>query len=630
MRTRSRRREDSGATAVLVAILAVALFSMAALAVDLGNAWARKRAVQKQVDVSALSAGYLLPETSLNKLTIADRVAGFLNENSTSGQATVTAAQLVDGITGNGEVTFQDAGGHACVEGCIRMTVLAPAARVQFGFAKVLGSTHTDVQRTATVQVQSALPPKQKLIPFWLPSGCGYGPAQADTAQGNQAAPATATPTPTPTPTSSTATASATPTSASPTPVYGFTPGPSDSGSHVLAGTSPIAVAQGGSVTISTYSVTNLPNNTDRASLRFWSPNGTTYVDYAAQSVAKKQSVLAVPSFPVGPEVTATAGDWRVYALVQSNNQVRYSSNYLIVRVTATPTTAPATSSAPPSATASVTPTVSASPSATSVPVGCVGQDRGNFGQLDSPRLDGSSTQKRLARNIAGGLDHMLAPFEFAPAQTPTKDCGDGPHGFITGAQPDNVSSSDPPRNCIQGDTGNDGPALYDGLVTGSDDGQAARLAVSRGHTHCPADPSRVDVTIGGHLLNNDVLSCFLTNGATLTDITSDTGVNTAMLDPAIIASPRFVWLPMVLANDRAQKNFQPIIDFVPAFITNETQTSAAYDVGSSHNGLEINGNSVKTLTVLTFNKAALPIDEQSPTVDYDPTLAQSIVRLVG
>jgi hypothetical protein len=93
-----------------------------------------------------------------------------------------------------------------------------------------------------------------------------------------------------------------------------------------------------------------------------------------------------------------------------------------------------------------------------------------------------------------------------------------------------------------------------------------------------------------------------------------------------VVNSPRFVWLPVVYANDRAQKNFQPIKEFVPAFITDETQTSAA----TSANGTEINGSSVKVIKVFVFNKDALTAQVQHNSVHYDPTLGQTVVRLVG
>ena len=48
------RDEQSGAVAVFVALMAVVLMVVAALSVDLGNAWARGRSVQKQADLAAV------------------------------------------------------------------------------------------------------------------------------------------------------------------------------------------------------------------------------------------------------------------------------------------------------------------------------------------------------------------------------------------------------------------------------------------------------------------------------------------------------------------------------------------------------------------------------------------------
>ena len=72
MSTRSakrRRREETGAVAVMVALLTLVLVVVAALSVDLGNAWARGRAVQKQADVSAIGAGSLLPMSTTDTRT---------------------------------------------------------------------------------------------------------------------------------------------------------------------------------------------------------------------------------------------------------------------------------------------------------------------------------------------------------------------------------------------------------------------------------------------------------------------------------------------------------------------------------------------------------------------------------
>ena len=49
------KRDERGAYALLTAILAIVLMSIAALAVDIGNAVARKSDVQGQADFAALA-----------------------------------------------------------------------------------------------------------------------------------------------------------------------------------------------------------------------------------------------------------------------------------------------------------------------------------------------------------------------------------------------------------------------------------------------------------------------------------------------------------------------------------------------------------------------------------------------
>ncbi len=580
-------RDQSGAIAIMIGLLATFFFGTAALAVDLGTAWARKREVQKQVDISALSVGWMLPMTSSNRMDIADKVADyFTNEsNLVIGQAVVTGSQLVNGNTADGEVIFQNSDFTSCSDDCPQMRVIAPASRVEFGLANAVGVSHTMVQREATVRITSELPPADKAIPFWLPTGCGYGQTEADTSQGNQSEP---TPT---------ATATALPTAVAvpfvPTPV----------GTHVLVGVAITPVGFLGTVNVSGYQVTGVGAQYKKVTLRAYPPTGTSFVDFAAQTDLNGW----VPTFSVSQELSAVAGDWRVYALAEKNNSIEFSSNYLVLRVAdpVLPTPTPTSTDGP------VTPDVA---------VGCVGQDRGNFGQLDAPRLEGGTKQQRLARNLALGLDHELLPYIFPVGQAEEKDCGDV-GSLLPGAQLDDVSR--PGNNCVTGDTGNDGPKIMDGLIYGIAGVAPGRLDAANGATTCPG---RSNASVGGKIINNDVLSCFLRNGATLADISETSGVNSTMLDPSILDSPRFVWLPVVFATDRAQKNFQPIRHFVPGFITDETQTTLA----TALNGLEISGNSVSVLNIFTFNRDALPTTEISDTTDYDPDIGGGIVRLVG
>jgi hypothetical protein len=604
-RVARRARGESGATAIIVGLLSVVLFSLAGIAVDLGNAWARGRSIQKQADVSALASGYLLPQTTANKAAIADRVALVLNDNPTVGQqGGITGFQLINSDRSDGELLFQTPEGGPCLEDCPRMTLVPPPARVTFGLATVMGFEDVAVQRPATVEVQSALPPKNKMLPFWLPSGCGYGPTEADTSQGNsQGAP--------PPPESWVAPSSARMGAA----VAAVAPAPTPVGTHTLTGNVLTTVTNGQTTEIYGYAVNGVSTGKyKKVSLRAYSPDGSTFVDFAADLPPSGQ----VPPFQIGPQdLTGTSGDWYVFALAaKSNGTLEYSANHLVIRVDGP---APA-----PTATPLPTELPTAAPSG--VPIGCVGQDRGNFGQLDSPRA-GYSSQQGFTLNIALGIDHSLAPYVFPPSIGEVKDCGPS-SGVIPGGQLDDVAgAAGNGANCVKGDTGNDGPKTYDGLVGGVSPTIPGRLDAANGSTVCP---SRSNLAVDGKQINNDSLACFLRNGATLDDLAQPGGVDPSMLSPEILASPRLVYLPVVYASDRAQKGFQPIKHFVPGFITEETQTTGPNDAAGHINGLTISGSSVKVMSVFTFNRAALPPVEEADTVPYDPSMGGAIVRLVG
>ena len=95
--------------------------------------------------------------------------------------------------------------------------------------------------------------------------------------------------------------------------------------------------------------------------------------------------------------------------------------------------------------------------------VACNGHQRGNFGQLDSPRNDSSQKQTVYARNVAFGLDHELAAFATEPSAV-TSARADG-----TPASAPSSTTTRPPtgNNCLYVDPGNDPQGLTDGLLGG-------------------------------------------------------------------------------------------------------------------------------------------------------------------
>src|SRR5680860_369223 len=112
-----RDRDESGAVAIMVALMVVVLVSVAALAVDLGSAFVVKREVQKRTDFAALAGGHGTnlptpattgtcgygPQASAADQAVKD-VATYYGTESTN--SAVTTQQLVDCATSNGEVLY--------------------------------------------------------------------------------------------------------------------------------------------------------------------------------------------------------------------------------------------------------------------------------------------------------------------------------------------------------------------------------------------------------------------------------------------------------------------------------------------------------------------------------------------
>lgn len=156
MRVRLTRagRDDSGAIAILVALLAVVLIGMAAFAVDLGNAYAVKRKLSVGADSAALSAataaskalsvgsatcntgtGQISPaslQTSAQAAARAEAVR-VMGQNDLSGNATVPSVTL------------------SCTADDIRVTV-STAQSVPTFFAGVFGIADTNPVGSATAR----------------------------------------------------------------------------------------------------------------------------------------------------------------------------------------------------------------------------------------------------------------------------------------------------------------------------------------------------------------------------------------------------------------------------------------------------------------------------------------------
>ncbi len=172
MLTRARRsRTEQGAVAVLVAILAVLLFGVAALAVDLGQVYTKKTQVQSAADLAAMGAADTYATTG-------DKVA-----------ATQTAYELLLDNGYPADMAWEPTKcgsppNRGVPHGCVlfdgnTVQVWAPPFRVDYAFAPVLGAlTGDDLDDRADVTAMAAATiasPAGRTPPVWVASGCDYG-----------------------------------------------------------------------------------------------------------------------------------------------------------------------------------------------------------------------------------------------------------------------------------------------------------------------------------------------------------------------------------------------------------------------------------------------------------------------
>ncbi|MDQ6874788.1 MAG: hypothetical protein M3042_06960, partial [Actinomycetota bacterium] len=169
---RQRRNDDAG-TAALVLVVTVAsgvLFGFGAMAVDLGNAYARKRATRTSADVVALAGAQGLPDMAKARTLAIE----YLKENPVQGapaysslpanwdnnEATPTysagaAAFQAVGAT-DGEIDFYGYN-HAINQWvpasstitATRIRVVVPPALVDFGLGQAVGFTNVKVRSAA-------------------------------------------------------------------------------------------------------------------------------------------------------------------------------------------------------------------------------------------------------------------------------------------------------------------------------------------------------------------------------------------------------------------------------------------------------------------------------------------------
>ncbi|MBT0771038.1 Tad domain-containing protein [Kineosporia sp. J2-2] len=165
-------RHDTGAVAVVTALaVSTFLFGVAALAVDVGQAYLRQNDLRSLADRLALAGARGLPTIS----TAVDRLNSTLDAVCASGEESgplcppggITATAWTDGDPGNGEITFTTGDGRPVTSPSTpapTLRVLLPPATVRFGLAGALGFGSATIQRSAGARIGTPL--GSGLLPF--------------------------------------------------------------------------------------------------------------------------------------------------------------------------------------------------------------------------------------------------------------------------------------------------------------------------------------------------------------------------------------------------------------------------------------------------------------------------------
>jgi hypothetical protein len=581
----TRPRDERGAVAITVAIVALVLFGMAAMAVDLGRAYVERQSVQKLTDFAALAgaAGDNLPAATTATCGYGARaqstdhavvdVADFLGTEPWGGGP--SAAQLVDCDIANGEVFYGTVQRSATNPTGVQLTynanqlsVISPGRRVDFGFASALGFDGTSVSGQAVTEIRS---PMVKSVPLYAHSGCDFGgqtiaqPNHGHSVSGVELHAGSDT---------NAADLTSLVTSPVTTPPAIAYPAP-DPSPLVINGTGL------GSVTHVGFFESGYTNP---------GPEPVT-VDSTGFSITDgvRIDVANIPE-----TVRDVQGVWYV--------RVKIGGSWSRVR------TAAETLQALPLTIGSPTLTCGQGPS------------DGNFGSLLLAHSAGGGQNTQIARNIAGGLEHSLAIYPDAAA-----------NWLCSSSQTQTRLWPAEGTNCVETRTGMVADAAHAGFVEGVAS-MKGRLENVEPGTGCAVDGMpRTDV-VDGHAINNDTLSCFFIDDTVNVGMVNNAAYSLTgpVISAGIFSSPRFLMIPVLgVEPSSGGSNKYQIVGFRPAFLTDQTNSAVRSTPPTDSNGLTTDSHDeVESVQVVFLNSAALPPMEATDTTIYAGS-GPKVVRLV-
>jgi hypothetical protein len=585
----TRQRNERGAIAVLFALLAVVLMAIAAMGVDLGNAWQQKRQVQEGSDLATEAgagikganlpasgivhscsygnAGALATDQSVLDISSYLAAQAYPDKTGTAYTSLLSGlpAQLTDCSMDNGEVVYglpvKSGNTWSVTYNKNQLSLVAPPKTVDFGLARILGFSSVGVGGVSTVEIKS---PKVSALPFYAFNGCDYGPQTLQQPNGGHSAlPVILANSSDPSPASSNR---ATLTSVTPN----FYPAGTASGTL-----QPIDIAG-----------TNLTGVTKVGFFESGNggagPSPVTTTSFTVNGAGTSIHLDDLPDQARG--VTGVQEFW--YIRVMINGQWSAYSSDSIGNVTNAPRLTIGTP-----------------------PLVCgQGPSSGNFGTLLLSHAPYNGADAVGAANVALGLTNSLAIY-------PSGGLADG---TCSSAQTQTVLWNTDGTNCVDTDTGMSAKVASGGFLglTSAAVGGNQYLMYPNHQTKCANNgTTEATTTISGRLVNNDTLTCFFLSPSThISDVDTNpagggyTG-STPLISSKIYDSPRFAYVPVLKVQpSQGGSNKYQIVDFRACFITDQPPSAIKGDPpGSATNGFTMDSNGVNSVQVIFLNPDALP-----------------------
>lgn len=565
-----RSRDDRGAVAIIFAFTAFVLMVIAALSVDLGQAWAEKRQQQHKSDMATLAGAGLkgadLPAPStaqacsygtgaLASHPAAIDIASYLG--TTAGNSTITAGQLTDCNVSNGEIfygipTRSSTGTWTLAYNKNQLSLVSPPKTVDYGLARLIGINSVDVFGQSTVEIKS---PKMATLPFYAFTGCDYGPQTLQQPNnGNSAAPIT---------------------------LYL----PNDTNNATLTSVAPPFYPAG--------TATGTLQPIDILGANF---TGVTDVGFFESGNATAGPVPVVS--PTGTFTIVNDGKIHLNDLPDQTRGVTGVQTYWYIRVKkggvwSTVYTGNGGS-----------PTLNAPRLTIGTPPLVCGQgsSSGNFGTILLSHAGYSGADNEGAANVAIGLDSTLSIY-------PTGGPADG---TCSSAQTTTVLWTAAGTNCVDTDTGMSANVATGGFLGlgSSATGTGDYLLKPRGKTKCNSTGTgEATSVVKGQTVNNDPLTCFFLNNTTnIGNVDNGLYAGPPLISSEIYNSPRFGYVPVLPTQpaNGGSKKYQ-IIDFRACFITDQPPSAQKGDQPSAANGIVTDNNGVQSVQVVFLNGNALP-----------------------